>query len=62
MPFIELSEKLVNLNLELDNFKNPKQRKLIMNQIKITEDKINQLVYELYGLTDEEIKIIEENI
>jgi hypothetical protein len=29
-------------------------------QIKITDNQIDRLVYELYGLTDEEIKILEE--
>jgi hypothetical protein len=33
----------------------PKER-----QIDATDKKIDQLVYELYGLTEEEIKIIEE--
>ena len=29
------------------------------NQIDISNSQIDQLVYELYGLTDEEIKIVE---
>ena len=29
-------------------------------EIKYTDDQIDQLVYELYGLTDKEIKIVEE--
>jgi hypothetical protein len=30
-------------------------------QIDATDRQIDQLVYELYGLTDEEIKIVEES-
>jgi len=33
---------------------------LIQRQIDATDKQIDQLVYELYGLTDEEIKIVEE--
>jgi len=33
---------------------------LIQRQIDATNKQINQLVYELYGLTDEEIRIVEE--
>jgi hypothetical protein len=36
------------------------ERELLERQIKITDNQIDRLVYELYGLTDEEIKILEE--
>jgi len=39
----------------LVNNKSPIQR-----QIKETDKQIDQLVYDLYGLTDEEIRIVEE--
>jgi hypothetical protein len=32
---------------------------VIQRQIEATDRQIDQLVYELYGLTDEEIKIVE---
>ena len=35
-------------------------KKLIQRQIKDTDRQIDYLVYELYGLTDKEIKIVEE--
>lgn len=50
----DLLEKEFNASLEIIE---PLQR-----EIKETEYKINQLVYELYGLTDEEINIIEESL
>jgi type II restriction/modification system DNA methylase subunit YeeA len=33
---------------------------VIGHQISATDNQIDNLVYELYGLTDEEIKIVEE--
>jgi hypothetical protein len=33
---------------------------LIQRQIDATDRQIDQLVYELYGLTDKEIKIVED--
>lgn len=50
----------------LDNYqkhtkaKEPQQRKTLERQIAATDKQIDQLVYELYGLTDEDIKIVEE--
>lgn len=35
------------------------EKKVLQNQIDITDRQIDSLVYELYGLTDEEIKIVE---
>ena len=35
--------------------------KQIKTKIKYNEDKINELVYQLYNLTEEEIKLIESN-
>lgn len=34
----------------------------LLREIQETEDMIDQMVYELYGLTEEEITIIEENL
>lgn len=36
------------------------KKPLIQRQIDATDKQIDQLVYELYGLTDEEIRIVEE--
>ena len=37
----------------------PTDKTAIQRQIEITDRQIDNLVYELYGLTDEEIKIVE---
>lgn len=37
-----------------------RERTVIGHQISATDRQINQLVYELYDLTEDEIKIVEE--
>jgi len=51
---------MLGLNKDRDNTKIQHDRKLIQRQIDATDKQIDQLVYELYGLTDEEIRIVEE--
>ncbi len=36
------------------------EKNILQRQIEATDGQIDRLVYELYGLTDEEIKIVEE--
>lgn len=62
MPFIELSNKLSYLNKDLANCKTPKDEKMLKLQIDKTEEKINQLIYELYDLTEDEIVIVENEV
>jgi type II restriction/modification system DNA methylase subunit YeeA len=50
---LELHEKLAEAKIE-------RERTVIGYQISATDKQIDNLVYELYGLTDEEIKIVEE--
>lgn len=38
----------------------PAKRQALERQIAATDRQIDQLVYELYGLTDQEIRIVEE--
>ena len=40
--------------------KTPEEKNALWRQIDATDKEIDQLVYELYGLTDEEIRIVEE--
>ena len=56
---VELVERMLALHKDLDAAKTPAQRTVIQRQIELTDRRIDQLVYELYGLTDEEIKIVE---
>jgi hypothetical protein len=38
----------------------PTRKLLLQRQIKTTDRQIDALVYELYGLTEEEVRIVEE--
>jgi hypothetical protein len=40
--------------------KAPHDQTVLQNQLAATDRQIDRLVYELYGLTDEEIRIVEE--
>jgi len=40
--------------------KTNQEKSFIQRQIDATDKQIDQLVYELYGLTDKEIRIVEE--
>ena len=53
---------LLQLNEEIKSEKLPSRQEQIKQRIAHSEDRINQLVYELYDLTADEIKIIEESI
>ena len=49
-----LRRQLVSARIERD-------KAIIQNQIAATDWQIDRLVYELYELTDEEIKIVEQS-
>ena len=54
--------QILNLNLEKSEVKVPSKQEQIQNKIDFCEERINQLVYKLYDLTEEEINLIEENL
>ena len=56
---VNLVEQMLNLNKKLNNAKLPQEKNLLQRQIETTDKQIDQLVYELYDLTDDEIKIVE---
>lgn len=58
----ENGKKITKLINEVNCTNTPTERKLIQQQIDITDKKINELVYKLYDLTEDEIQIIEDNI
>ena len=47
---------------QLKTTRTPQEKTMVQRQIETMDRKINQLVYELYDLTPEEIKIIEETV
>jgi hypothetical protein len=54
-----LVERIISLSSQLPNAKTPHDQSSLQSQIAATDRQIDQLVYELYGLTDEEIRIVE---
>jgi len=52
-------ERMLNMHEQLSNVKMSADRELYQRQIDATEREIDRLVYELYGLTEEEIRIVE---
>lgn len=58
---IKLVEQLLQLNQELQQTSLSDKAEQLKHRIGHVEDKINQIVYELYELTREEIKLIENS-
>lgn len=56
---VDLVEQMLELNKRLAEAGVPQTREMLKRQIETTDRQIDQLVYELYGLTEEEIKIVE---
>lgn len=59
---VKLVIQIFNLNKKKLKVKNPFEKERLQRQIDSTDHQIDQLVYELYGLTKKEIKIIEDAI
>ncbi len=51
---------MLKLHKNLQAAKTNHEKSLIQRQIDATDKQIDQLVYELYDLTEEEIRIVEE--
>ena len=56
---VALVETMLELHKRLAEAKTPRQRDLLQRQIDATDKALDQLVYELYDLTAEEIAIVE---
>ena len=61
---LNLSNKMLSLNKRLNEIgdKNTLENQKIEQEIKKTDNEIDELVYQLYGITEEEKEIIEESI
>ncbi len=56
---INLVNQMLELNKKLAESKMPQTTEMLKRQIEATDRQIDELVYKLYDLTDEEIKIVE---
>ena len=61
---IQLADKMLSLNKKLQEIgdKNTLEKQKIQEEIKKTDNEIDELVYQLYGITEKEKKIIEESL
>ena len=57
---VELVEEMLALHKKLPAAKTEQEKTVIQRQIDATDKQIDALVYELYGLTEAEIKIVEQ--
>ena len=54
-PFIDLVDKILTITKDEDYLNNLEKQKIV----KEYEHQIDQMVYKIYGLTEEEIKMVE---
>jgi len=59
---ISLADFMINAKKNVDVVSTPDEKECLKRQIETTDKLIDKLVYELYGLTEEEIKIVEESV
>lgn len=57
---VELVQRMILLHRQKASIVTPHEQTALQRQIDATDREIDQLVYELYGLTNEEIRIVEE--
>jgi type II restriction/modification system DNA methylase subunit YeeA len=56
---VALVENMLKLHKDLAKAKSQAKKDAVQSEIKATDKEIDALVYELYGLTEEEIQIVE---
>jgi hypothetical protein len=54
-------ERMLALNKQLASSKTAHEKTILQRQVDATDRQIDNLVYELYGLTEEEIGVVEQN-
>jgi phosphoglycerate dehydrogenase-like enzyme len=57
----ELVNQMLALHKQLSAAHISQEKTILQRQIEATDRQIDQLVYELYGLTEEEIRIVEQS-
>ena len=58
---VKLVERMLDLHKRLTKAKVPDDKTRLQRQINTTDKQIDKLVYDLYNLTEEEIKIVEQS-
>jgi hypothetical protein len=57
---VELVNRMLALHEQRQAARTGLDQRILTNQIEATDRQIDRLVYELYGLTDDEVRIVEE--
>ena len=58
---VALVEEMLALHRQLADARTDHERTNLQRQIAATDRRIDRLVYDLYGLTEEEIRIVEKD-
>jgi hypothetical protein len=58
---VGLVEKILDLHRRLTGAKTAHDKTILQRQVEATDKQIGRLAYDLYGLTGEEIKILEKH-
>ena len=56
---VNLVDSIIEINKKLNNEKNPDSATMLRRQVQSIDDNIDKIVYGLYGLSEEEIKVVE---
>jgi len=56
---VSLVDQMLSIHKRLHEARTPHEQTVLPRQIEATDGQIDALVYELYGLTEEEISIVE---
>ena len=56
---VSLVDQMLSLHKQLQEARTPHEQTGLQRQIEATDGQIDALVYELYGLTEEEIRLID---
>ena len=55
-------ENMLELQKKYHDVRMDRDKELYERQVKVVDSQINRLVYDLYGLTEEEVKVVEGSI
>ena len=58
---VQFVDKMLDLTPKMQAAKSETDKATLQNAITATDNKIDRLVYDLYGLTEDEIKLVEES-
>ena len=56
---VNLADNIIEINKKLNNEKNPDVVTMLRRKVEVIDDSIDRIVYGLYELSDNEIRIIE---